>query len=193
MNGIVEMQPKGPSSVVVAVPVCRPARPARAHPSLAVSFTDGNMAFAHGSASFAGGNATFADVSTSFSDGNAATRTFGRAHRHRPYHSKHVLPFRKGENKSFNACGASANGKTKNLALAELPQIAKQKIWRLRSFRKWQNKKFDACGASANGKTKNLVLAELPQMTKQKFWRLQSFRKRSETKNETKMELHARF
>ena len=30
------MQPKGSSSVVVAVPVCRPARPARAHPSLAV-------------------------------------------------------------------------------------------------------------------------------------------------------------
>ena len=30
------MQPKGSSSVVVAVPVCRPARPTRAHPSLAV-------------------------------------------------------------------------------------------------------------------------------------------------------------
>ena len=36
MNGFVEMQPKGSSSVVVAVPVCRPARPARAHPSLVV-------------------------------------------------------------------------------------------------------------------------------------------------------------
>ena len=47
--------------------------------------------------------------------------------------------------------------------LAELPQMAKQKIWRLRSFRKWQNKKFGTCGASANGKTKNLALAELPQ------------------------------
>ena len=30
------MRLKGPSSVVVAVPVCRPARPTRAHPSLAV-------------------------------------------------------------------------------------------------------------------------------------------------------------
>ena len=52
-----------------------------------------------------------------------------------------------------NACGASANGKTKNLMLAELPQMAKQKNWRLRSFRKWQNKKFSACGAYANAKT----------------------------------------
>ena len=34
-----------------------------------------------------GGNATFADGSTSFSDGNAAARTFGRAHRQPP------LPF----------------------------------------------------------------------------------------------------
>ena len=30
----------------------------------------------------------------------------------------------------------SAKVKTENLALAELPQMAKQKIWRLRSFRK---------------------------------------------------------
>ena len=76
-----------------------------------------------------------------------------------------------------NACGASANGKTKNLVLAELLQMAKQRIWRLRSFRKWQNKEFSACGASANGKTKNLVLAELPQMVKQKIQCLRSFRK----------------
>ena len=34
--------------------------------------------------------------------------------------------------------------------LAELPQMVKQKIWRLRSFRKWQNKEFGACGASAS-------------------------------------------
>ena len=77
--------------------------------------------------------------------------------------------------------------------LAELPQMAKQKNWRLRSFRKRQNKKFSACGASANSKTKNLALAELPQMTKQKIWCLRSFRKHSQKKNETKMELHARF
>ena len=43
-----------------------------------------------------------------------------------PY--QHLSPFRKGENKSFNACGASANDKTKNLVLAELPQMAKQEI-----------------------------------------------------------------
>ena len=87
----------------------------------------------------------------------------------------------------------SAKVKIKVLMLAELPQMAKQKIWRLRSFRKGQNKKIGACGASANSKTKNLMLAELPQMAKQKIWCLRSFRKRSETKNETKMELHARF
>ena len=52
-----------------------------------------------------------------------------------------------------NACGASANDKTKNLMLAELPQMAKQKNWRLRGFRKWQNKKIGACGAYANAKT----------------------------------------
>ena len=84
---------------VVAVPVCRPARPAMAHPSLAVPFTDGNRSFAHGSASFAGGNATFVDGNTSFWYGNAAARTFGRAHRHRPYHS--------------NTCRHSAKVKTK--------------------------------------------------------------------------------
>ena len=37
MNGIAGTRPKWPSSVVVAVPVCRPARPARAHPSLGVA------------------------------------------------------------------------------------------------------------------------------------------------------------
>ena len=71
--------------------------------------------------------------------------------------------------------------------------MTKQKNWCLRSFRKWQNKNFSACGASANGKIKNLMLAELPQMIKQKNWRLRKLRKRSEKKNETKMELHARF
>ena len=37
MNGFAGTRPKWPSSVVVAVPVCRPARPARAHPSLGVA------------------------------------------------------------------------------------------------------------------------------------------------------------
>ena len=69
----------------------------------------------------------------------------------------------------LNTHRRSAKVKIKVLTLAELPQMAKQKIWCLRSFRKWQNKKFDACGASANNKTKNLALAELPQMTKQKI------------------------
>ena len=46
----------------------------------------------------------FADGSTSFWYGNAATRTFGRAHRHRPYQS--------------NICRHSAKIKTKILVLA---------------------------------------------------------------------------
>ena len=94
-----------------------------------------------------------------------------------PLPFQHLSPFRKWQNKEFGACGASANGKTRNSALAELPQMVKQEIRRLRSFRKWRNRKFEACGASANGKTENLVLAELPQMAKQKNWCLRSFRK----------------
>ena len=35
-----------------------------------------------------------------------------------PLPFQHLSPFRKGENKKFNACGASAKVKTKNLALA---------------------------------------------------------------------------
>ena len=42
--------------------------------------------------------------------------------------------FRKWQNKKFSACGASANGKTKNLMLAELPQMAKRKKWCLHSL-----------------------------------------------------------
>ena len=39
-----------------------------------------------GNVLFMDGNASFTDVDVSFTDGNAAARTFGRAHRHRPYH-----------------------------------------------------------------------------------------------------------
>ena len=81
----------------------------------------------------------------------------------------HLSTFQEDKINFPNACGASANDKTKILALAELPQMVKQIFWRLRSFRKRQNKEFGACGASANVKTKNLVLAELPQMSKQKI------------------------
>ena len=43
------------------------------------SFTGEDVPFADGNGSFAGGDVPF-------TDGNAAARTFGRAHRHRPYH-----------------------------------------------------------------------------------------------------------
>ena len=46
----------------------------------------GNAAFANESVMMAGRNAAFVDVDVSFADGNAAARTFGRAHRRRPYH-----------------------------------------------------------------------------------------------------------
>ena len=51
-----------------------------------VPFTDGNAAFVDGDAPFTDGNAAFADGDVPFTDGNAAARTFGRAHRRRPYH-----------------------------------------------------------------------------------------------------------
>jgi len=41
---------------------------------------------------------------------------------------QYLRSFRKRQNKYFSACGASANGKTNILALAELPQTSKQKI-----------------------------------------------------------------
>ena len=39
-----------------------------------------------------------------------------------------LLTFQGDKIDFWNACGASANDKTKNLVLAELPQMAKQKI-----------------------------------------------------------------
>ena len=47
---------------------------------------NGNAFFAGGNVPFADGNATFAGENVPFADGNAAARTFGRAHRRRPYH-----------------------------------------------------------------------------------------------------------
>ena len=73
---------------VVAVPVCRPVRPRKGASIVSgAERIGGNRLFAHGSVPFADGNETFADGSTSFWYGNAAARTFGRAHRRRPYHS----------------------------------------------------------------------------------------------------------
>ena len=100
--------------MVVAVPVCRPARPAKGASIVrCAKRIGGNMLFADGSLSFADGNATFADGSTSFSDGNAVARTFGRAHRHRPYHS--------------TARRRSTKVKTKILMLAVTLQTIKRK------------------------------------------------------------------
>ena len=54
-----------------------------------VSFADGNAAFAGEDVSFTHGNGSFAGWNVLFADGNAAARTFGRAHRRRPYHFSH--------------------------------------------------------------------------------------------------------
>ena len=116
------------AAVVVAVPMCRPARPAKGASIVSgAERIGGNMLFAHGSASFVGGNATFSDGNTSFWYGNAAARTFGRAHRHRPYHSKHTSPFRKGENKNFNARSDAASAETRKTMLAVTLQALKRK------------------------------------------------------------------
>ena len=50
-----------------------------------VPFAAGNASFVDRDMPFAAGNATFVDRDVFFADGNAAARTFGRAHRHRPY------------------------------------------------------------------------------------------------------------
>ena len=46
----------------------------------------GNATFVDVDVSFADGNASFTYRDVLFADGNAAARTFGRAHRRRPYH-----------------------------------------------------------------------------------------------------------
>ena len=46
----------------------------------------GNATFANANVTMVGGNAAFAGEDVPFTDGNAAARTFGRAHRRRPYH-----------------------------------------------------------------------------------------------------------
>ena len=51
-----------------------------------VPFADGNVSFVGGDMPFADRNAAFMDWDVPFTDGNAAARTFGRAHRRRPYH-----------------------------------------------------------------------------------------------------------
>ena len=122
------------AAVVVAVPVCRPARPAKGASIVSgAKRIGGNMLFAHGSASFAGGNATFADGNTSFWYGNAAAQTFGRAHRHRPYHS--------------NTCRRSAKVKTKILMLAvTLQAMYSRKLDAFGTMQTEYSRKLDAFG-----------------------------------------------
>ena len=47
--------------------------------------------------------------------------------------------------------------------LAEVPQIKKRTLWRLRKFRKSKRERFGACGSSANQKKNVLALAEVPR------------------------------
>ena len=49
----------------------------------------GNATFANENVTMADENAAFANENVLFADRNAAARTFGRAHRRRPYHFSH--------------------------------------------------------------------------------------------------------
>ena len=60
--------------------------------------------------------------------------------------------------------------------LAEVPQIKKRTLWRLRKSRKSKRERFGACGSSANQKKNVLALAEVPQIKKRTLWRLRKFR-----------------
>ena len=57
---------------------------------------------------------------------------------------------RDGQSVFGNACGSSANQKENVLALAEVPQIKKRTLWRLRDSRKSKKERFGACGSSAS-------------------------------------------
>ena len=84
---------------------------------------------------------------------------------------------RDGQSVFGNACGSSANQKKNVLALAEVPQIKKRTLWRLRKFRKSKRERFGVCGTPANQKKNVLAFAGLPQIKKRTFWRLRDSRK----------------
>ena len=60
---------------------------------------------------------------------------------------------------------------------AEVPQIKKRTLWRLRDSRKSKKERFGACGSSANQKENALAFAGLPQIKKRTLWRLRDSRK----------------
>ena len=93
---------------------------------------------------------------------------------------KCLRKFRKSKRERFGVCGSSANQKENALALAEVPQIKKRTLWRLRDSRKSKRERFGACGSSANQKENALAFAGLPQIKKRTFWRLRKFRKHSQ-------------
>ncbi|ETK01701.1 hypothetical protein N425_08635 [Tannerella sp. oral taxon BU063 isolate Cell 2] len=61
--------------------------------------------------------------------------------------------------------------------LAEVPQIKKRTLWRLRDSRKSKRERFGVCGTPANQKKNVLALAEVPQIKKRTLWRLRDSRK----------------
>ena len=89
---------------------------------------------------------------------------------------KCLRKFRKSKRERFGVCGTPANQKKNVLALAEVPQIKKRTLWRLRDSRKSKRERFGACGSSANQKENVLALAEVPQIKKRTLWRLRKFR-----------------
>ena len=59
--------------------------------------------------------------------------------------------------------GSHAMTKTFLEMLAEVPQIKKRTLWRLRDSRKSKKERFGACGSSANQKENALAFAEVPR------------------------------
>ena len=55
---------------------------------------------------------------------------------------------------------------------AEVPQIKKRTLWRLRDSRKSKKERFGACGSSANQKKNVLAFAEVPQAFPKALWPL---------------------
>ena len=73
--------------------------------------------------------------------------------------------------------GGHAMAKVFLETLAEVLQIKKRTLWRLRDSRKSKRERFGACGSSANQKENALAFAEVPQIKKRTLWRLRDSRK----------------
>ena len=105
-----------------------------------------------------GSNKMFAHGSTSFSGENAAARTFGRAHRHRPYHSKHVQASCEPETKRFFARRNAASTKPFGNAFAETLQASNRSGMHLQKCCKRQTVREFICRNAASVRKSGITL-----------------------------------